>query len=348
MLADLGESVTPRYRYGSGLIVRGRTVLTAAHVVAGAANVEVRDPNKKLYRTSVKSRFVGDPAGPGPDLALVEIEDETVDLPPLGLARVNRDSPSADPVERCHAVGYPWFAETPSPSATRDTVDAIGTVPVLSKLAGGLLSVQVRVPPRERETLDESEWSGMSGAPVLAAGLLLGVVIAHAPREGPSTITAVPLTALESDPAHAGWGPGVADPAAWWSRLGVAGVDELKRLPVLPERPVPPYRATLREFGLALHQRMPQLLGRYDDLAEIASFATGPGGYRWLVGGAYVGKTALLFEAVTVSLPADGRRRQLLPLPSSLRRGQQPVPSRRRTAAGLPVRSGLPACSGSG
>src|SRR5207248_2432212 len=109
------ETVTPRYRYGSGLIVRGRTVLTAAHVVAGAANVQVRDIDKKRSPASVESRFMGDPAGPGPDLALVEIEDETVDLPPLGLARVNRDSPTAEPVERCHAVGYPWFAETPSP-----------------------------------------------------------------------------------------------------------------------------------------------------------------------------------------------------------------------------------------
>lgn len=289
VIADLGESVTPRYRYGSGLIVRGRTVLTAAHVVAGAANVQVRDINKKRSPASVESRFVGDPDGPGPDLALVEIEDEAVDLPPLGLARVNRDSRTAEPVERCHAVGYPWFAETPSPSATRDTVDAIGIVPVLSRLARGLLSVQVSVSPRsssEWESLVDSEWSGMSGAPVLAAGLLLGVVIAHAPREGPSTVTAVPLTALESDPAHAGWGPGVTDPAVWWSRLGVAGVDELKRLPALAERPAPPYRATLREFGRALHQRMPQLLGRYDELAEIAAFATGAGEYRWLVGGA--------------------------------------------------------------
>ena len=309
VIADLGESVKPRYRYGSGLIVRGRAVLTAAHVVAEAANVQVRDPEKNLYRASVDPRFVGDPAGPAPDLALVEIEDEGVDLPQLGLARVNRDSPTADPVERCHAIGYPWFAETPSPRTTRETVDAMGLVPVLSGLARGLLSVEVtaspRSLPREQESLGESEWSGMSGAPVVAAGLLLGVVIEHAPREGPSSITAVPLTALESDPAHSGWGPGVADPFAWWSRLGVAGLDDLKRLPAPPERPAPPYRATLRELGQALHQRMPQLLGRQDELGEIAAFATGAGRYRWLVGGAYTGKTALLFEAVMVGLPAE-------------------------------------------
>src|SRR2546423_564782 len=84
VIADLGESVKPRYRYGSGVIVRGRTVLTAAHVVAEAENVSVRDPDKREYAASVDSRLVGDAVGAGPDLALVEIEEETIDLPPLG------------------------------------------------------------------------------------------------------------------------------------------------------------------------------------------------------------------------------------------------------------------------
>ena len=36
---------------------------------------------------------------------------------------------------------------------------------------------------------------------MVAAGQLVGVVIEHAPRAGPSTITAVPLTALQhNDP----------------------------------------------------------------------------------------------------------------------------------------------------
>ena len=43
VIADRGATAHPRYRYGSGCIVAGRTVLTAAHVVAGAASVQVRD-----------------------------------------------------------------------------------------------------------------------------------------------------------------------------------------------------------------------------------------------------------------------------------------------------------------
>jgi Trypsin-like peptidase domain len=268
VIADLGEGAQRRYRYGSGCIVKGRTVLTSAHVVADAESVVVRDPDKREYAAVVDRGFVGDVSGPGPDLALLDIADPAFahDLPPIRLAAVDRDSATGEPVERCHVLGYPWFRETQSRGAVRDTVDAIGIVPVLSGLAAGLLSVQVSVYPRplppEQTLLAASEWSGVSGAPVVADGLLLGVVTEHAPREGSSAVTAVPLTALEADPAHPGWGPGVPDPAAWWSRLGVAGVGELQRLPVAPQRREPAYRATMREFGKTLHRRMPQLLGR--------------------------------------------------------------------------------------
>ena len=313
VITDLGATADSRYRYGSGCIVRDRIVLTAAHVVIGAVSVVVRDPDKREYTAAADPRFVGDVDGPGPDLAVVAIDDPAFQpvLPPIELAAVDRDSPTGEPVERCHAVGYPWFAEVPSRAAVRDTVDAIGVVPVLSDLVKGLLSVQVTVAPRElppqEAELGASEWSGMSGAPVFAAGCLLGVVTEHAPRKGPSAVTAVPLTALQADPAHPEWGSGVADPAGWWSRLGAQGIGALQRLPVpRPPRQPPTYWATLRErIGLPLHKRMPQLLGRDRELSEIAAFATGGEGYRWLAGGAFTGKTALLYEAVTVGLPDE-------------------------------------------
>jgi len=183
-------------------------------------------------------------------------------------------------------------------------------IPVLSKLKMGLLSVQVTVSPRElpppETPLDASPWSGMSGAPVVVGGFLLGVVTGHAQREGSSAITAVPLTALERDPVHVQWGPGVKNPGAWWARLGADGISSLEWLPGRPPPRQPPaYRATLREFGRTLHQRMPQLLGRERELEQIAAFATGNERYRWLAAGAYAGKTALLYEAVTVGLPDE-------------------------------------------
>ena len=192
-------------------------------------------------------------------------------------------------------------------------------MPVLSGLAGGLLSVQVSSAPRPlppgQTALGESQWSGMSGAPVVADGLLLGVVTEHAPREGSSAITATPLTALEADPAHPGWGPGMADPGAWWARLGVSGAQALRRLPVPRQRAEPAYWATVRE----VHQRTGMLVGRQGELAEIASFAAGTDGYLWLVGDAWAGKTSLLAEAVG-SAARRVRRCQLFPVAAGSRR----------------------------
>jgi WD40 repeat protein len=277
-------------------------VLTAAHVVAGAVNVWVRNPDKHLYPATVGAHFVGQADGPSPDLALVEIDDAAADLPPMPLARVNRDSLTIMPVMDCQAVGYPWFGEQPRPTAIRDTVHVYGRIPVLSKLARGLLSVAVSDPPRPlpaaERTLAESEWSGMSGGPVVAAGYLLGVVTEHAPREGPGFITATPLSALEADPKHPGWGAGVRDPAAWWARMGTSGVSALE---LLPRQPEPAYRATIRQ----IRDRTRSLARRADELAAIHTFATGPDGYQWLIGDAWAGKTALLAAAVTAELQAD-------------------------------------------
>ena len=168
VIADDGEKAERRYRYGSGLIVCGRTVLTAAHVVAGAVSVEVRDPRKRTYKAILDPEFVGDTDGPRPDVALLEVEDEMAELAPIGLARVDRDALTEDPVEPCHAIGYPWFAEE-SPKAVRETVDAIGRVPVFGGLADGRLTVNVLSSPRDLPS-GESQWSGMSGAAVISAG----------------------------------------------------------------------------------------------------------------------------------------------------------------------------------
>lgn len=305
VIADRGKAARPRFRYGSGCVVAERTVLTAAHVVEDAVAVIVRDPDKVAHDAALDPDFVGDVHGPGPDLALVEIIDASVSMPALGLAGVDRESAAANAVERCHVIGYPAFMEqvTPAGGQIRETVDAVGYVPVLSRLAGGLLSVQVSVGPRPLPpyeiTLAESEWSGMSGAPVVADGLVLGVVSEHASREGPSSITATPLTALEADPAHPGWGPGVTNPSAWWARLGRAGAHALTLLPA--RRAEPAYRATIR----AIHKRTPRLGHRERELSELAAFATSVEGYRWLVGGPWVGKTALVAETVTRSLPSS-------------------------------------------
>ena len=275
-------------------------------MVADAVSIMVRGPDKTLYQAAADPAFTGDVRKGGPDLALVEIIGGAFDVPPIGLGAVNRDSPAGDPIEDCHVIGYPASVEreTDDGSRLRETAEAVGRIAVLSGLAGGLLSVQVSAAPEPLspayQGTGNSPWSGMSGAPVVAEGLLLGVVTEHMPRAGSSTISVTPLTALEADPAHPGWGTGVADPGAWWIRLGVDGARVLTRLPSAHRPSRSAYWATVQE----IRHRTGKLVGRQRELAEIASFATGDEGYRLLVGEPWAGKTALLAEAVA-TMPGD-------------------------------------------
>jgi tetratricopeptide (TPR) repeat protein len=317
VIGDLGPQAQDRYRYGSGCLVGGPWVLTAAHVVARAVSVTIRDTGKHSFPAVVDADLVGDVDGPRPDLALVRVVDRTfpADLPPMPVAAVDRSSPSGGVVDPVYAVGYPWFGETPGPHAVRDTVHALGVVPVLSTLVRGLLTLEVRQAPRalppQTRTLTASEWSGMSGAPVLASGRLIGVVTEHAPRAGPSAITATPLTSLQADPKHPGWGEGVANPDAWWSRLGVGPSTDWPRLPqadraaegadssvatAFPRPPEPfiPHAYTLLDDGF---------LGRREELAALDAWidgaASSPVYCLVAIGG--MGKSALAWRWFTES-----------------------------------------------
>ena len=103
-----------RWTGGSGYLIGGRLVLTAAH------NVDYRqdpgDDEQLLVRTIAGSEFAArvvlvcdEPSQV--DLALLEISDPRFDehLPPVSFARVDRDSPA--PVPGCWAVGFPRFGE---------------------------------------------------------------------------------------------------------------------------------------------------------------------------------------------------------------------------------------------
>ncbi|MFJ4620773.1 trypsin-like peptidase domain-containing protein [Streptomyces sp. NPDC088812] len=299
VIADLGPG--GGYRYGSGCVVVGKTVLTAAHVVAGAVGVTVRDDRKRSYAATVDPEFVGDPDGPGPDLALLRADGLPGEgYPPLPLGRVVRDGSTPVAVDHCHAFGHPGFAESPVPVPARDSVQVIGCIAPLSKLTRGLLSMVVSMEPAApgsgRVQAGESPWAGMSGGPVVAEECLLGVVVEHAPAEGTSAITVVPLTALEADPDRPRWGPGVADPGAWWRRFAVEGPADLR--PVPTPQPGSGHAQESRSAYTAQVERIApaELLGRARELEELAQFCTEPDGgpYLRLRAPAWAGKSALL------------------------------------------------------
>ncbi|MFE6282255.1 hypothetical protein [Streptomyces sp. NPDC057877] len=90
VIADLGPA---GFRYGSGCVVTGETVLTAAHVIFDAVGVTIRGTHKRSYPAKFDAEFVGSPEGPAPDLALPQVDDLPGDeYPPLALRRAVRDS----------------------------------------------------------------------------------------------------------------------------------------------------------------------------------------------------------------------------------------------------------------
>jgi WD40 repeat protein len=302
VIADLGADSATRYRYGSGCRVSGRLVLTAAHVVVGAVSIGIRGPDKK--RTLADVVLAGDPDGV--DLALVELNGDVGQIAGIPMAVVDRARAGAAVVERCHAVGYPQFKDVHGTDGiiVRETADVYGEIPLLSGLVGGLLTLQVSSAPENLPDssilLGESQWAGMSGAPVVAGEYLIGVVSEHAPREGASTITVTPLNQLDPDPGRS-W-PGVLDSTIWWTQLGVpAGLRSLPLLPAPEKKGTQPYLPTVRE----IRRRTPQLIARQQELAEIAAFATSVDGYRWMTGNAWAGKTALAAEAMITAMPPE-------------------------------------------
>ena len=297
--ADLGEDNDPRYQYGSGLLVGGRTILTAAHAVIDAVAVTVRRSDKLRWSAELDGALIGD--ADRLDLALLDVPDLEEPFPSLRVATVDRDASAGDQmIEGCWSVGYPLFQEVERDAdgrAVRETAHVHGQIPPLSGLVEKLLSLEVtKAPcglPGSGMTLGESQWSGMSGAAVLAGDVLIGVVAEHAHRRGSSDITVTPLDFLH-DPDRA-----PANAAQWWERLGVSDPSRLVRLPAKRAK-IASERIVVGELPGA----PPALIAR-DALAEMVEIFDAGGRVVVVSGGRGTGKTQLAAEYARQAV-ADG------------------------------------------
>jgi len=211
---------------GSGFLIGGGYVLTAAHCV-GPAGSEALVRTGEVERKAVV-RLTGE--ADGADIALVELTAGAGDLDSFRSRFGAVDRGTHRWVERCWAIGFPAFKERPAAPGRQDqgkpvrlSTQVNGRIGPGEDLGVPLLTLQAGQTPRPLTTDDDdqSAWQGMSGAVVFADQVVVGVITEHLPPEGNSSLTVVPVTAIARLP----------DAAEWWPRLRVHP-DGLVSLPV--------------------------------------------------------------------------------------------------------------------
>ena len=212
-----------RWTSGSGYLIAGRLVLTAAHVVCKAGqpslSVLVRAPSGALMTAQVRWHphdhdRAGSPSSVqgGGDVALVEITDPGWVAPvwrhPVRWGRLVTTRPG----QSCAAIGFPAVVATPQ---RRDSHHAVGVLNPGALVKSGLYAVEVTNPPAPADA-EGSGWAGMSGAALLAEDLVVGVVIQDPAGFDSRRLVTMPISAVAADPgfarivtAHVGRAPAI-------------------------------------------------------------------------------------------------------------------------------------------
>ncbi|MEU4428456.1 trypsin-like peptidase domain-containing protein [Actinoplanes sp. NPDC024001] len=229
VLAELPGGLT---QIGSGYLVRPGVVVTAEHCTrdkkTGAAAVSL-----SVIRSTdgERAEVTAVTAHKRRDLAVLDLAagDWPAD-PPTGFGRVDRDRSGV--LHDCAGIGYPHF-QYDERAGARDTAELHGEIYCTDGRETGRLLL--------REPLLETTgnaFGGLSGALIFHAGLALGVVIEHHPRQGAAAVQLAAFDTLlrdaETDP----------EAAAVAQRLG------LRPDAVLPwaRAPLPP--SAVHPFGL--------------------------------------------------------------------------------------------------
>ncbi|WP_372669783.1 tetratricopeptide repeat protein, partial [Amycolatopsis kentuckyensis] len=187
-----------RWTCGSGYLLAGRLVLTAAHVVCRASqalsSVRIRAESGGL----VAARVMWHRWESTIDAALLEITDSAW-VPPQWRHSVRWGRfVTRSPGQECEAIGFPKVVATPQ---MRDSHHAVGTLNPGTLVKSGLYAMEVTNPP-SFVGADGSAWAGMSGAALRCgdrAGVLVGVVTQDPSGFDNRRLIIMPISAVASD-----------------------------------------------------------------------------------------------------------------------------------------------------
>ncbi|HEU4948422.1 MAG TPA: hypothetical protein VFT31_14825 [Kribbella sp.] len=284
---------------GSGFLVTGRLVLTAAHCVPvePGAEVEIRRLNADGWVVA-HLRWSGHddlPDRAGIDAALVELSVADACGPDAGAT-----VPFGTPIGTVDwlAVGFPHFdkvggvTEDESASGRLDPFTKSRTNPHTGRREPYALDAGIRVRPAQGSVA--SEWAGMSGAAVIAEDHVVGVVVEEDRSVG-GRLLGIPIEWVLSDPGAAALLTGDGRPLRPTPIWG-----EMRLL----ERPVRPFDRrdavgpVSRAVMLQARRRAVDRIGRDTELETLLGWCQEPGGrpVRLVAGDAGVGKTRLGVE----------------------------------------------------
>lgn len=178
---------------GTGVLLAGKVILTAAHVIGGAHSATVAGP----YREPQKLRVVW--SDDRLDAALLVSEQRLGPTPRLSKVATDR------PIPGCVILGFPRIQryEERRPDLDQFT----GTVLPMAGLLRHTLTVELDRPPATETADGPSPLAGLSGAPVYADDGLLGIVRAVPRGRGHRRLECLPLTALLADKEAYRWLP---------------------------------------------------------------------------------------------------------------------------------------------
>jgi hypothetical protein len=277
-------AVTGRGGPGSGYLVAPTLVLTSAHVVTEkGAPVEVFRPG---WAGTVTGTVVWcGTAGGRDDAALVEVDD--LAWQPLATgAVVWGHAVTHRPGIACEAWGVPNLVQRPGRAV--DVVQLTGTLNPGDRLISNVYETKLDgFPPA-----GESPWGGMSGAALLSAGLVIGVIASEPENRSHAVLDAVPVWLLLRDPEF------VAVVAAHTDAAAVR-CEAIELRPMADKQAqVPAGRTIPSPAGLLPARRaVVPFHGRGELLADLTTWARQPGAGMWLLHGpGGQGKTRLAHQ----------------------------------------------------